>query len=136
MERLAIQLALHGAAILAVSLVAGLLLYRAILADGPVSKWHLAHSGGSGRGVLLIALAAAIHLTALPLWQVSVFVWLIVFFAWTSTLAMIIAAASGERGLGWRGSSINRLVYGLYFVGTVAVFPAAGILIVGLVRAL
>lgn len=50
--------------------------------------------------------------------------------------AMIIAAASGERGLGWNGSSTNRLVYGLYLVGAVAVFPAAFLLVAGLLRAL
>jgi hypothetical protein len=50
MERLAVYLALHGAVVLTVSLVAGLLLHRAIRLEGNVAAWHLAHSGGSGRG--------------------------------------------------------------------------------------
>jgi hypothetical protein len=42
MENLAVHLALHGALVLAVILVAGLLLYRAILRDGNVPGWQLA----------------------------------------------------------------------------------------------
>jgi hypothetical protein len=58
------------------------------------------------------------------------------FFVWTSMLAMLIAAAGGERGLGWHGSNTNKLVYGLYVVGAIAVFPAAFLLVAGLLRAL
>ena len=61
---------------------------------------------------------------------------LIIFFAWTSMLAMLIAAATGERGLRCSGTLANRLVYLLYGVGTVAVFPAFLWLIAGLLRAL
>jgi hypothetical protein len=136
MDKLAIYLALHGAAVLAVSLCAGLLTYRAILREGNPAAWHLAHAGGSVRAVLLIALAATVRLPALTLGQLSAVAWLLIFFTWTSVLAMVIAAASGERGLGFRGSKINKLVFLLYLVGTVAVFPATGALIFGLLKAL
>lgn len=136
MDRLSIYLALHGAVVLAVSLVAGLLLHRAVRLQGDVAAWHLAHAGGSGRGVLLIAVAAVLRWVSLPAWQLSVFAWLLLFFVWTSMVAMVLAAASGERGLGWKGSAISRLVFGLYVVGAVAVFPAAFLLVAGLVRAL
>ena len=136
MERLATQLALHGAAVLTASLVAGLFLHKAIRLDREASAWHLVHAGGSARGVLLIALAATIQLVALPLWQLFVFVWLMIFFAWTSMLAMVLAAGSGERGLSWKGSGTNKLVYALYVVGAIAVFPAAFLLVVGLLNAL
>jgi hypothetical protein len=58
------------------------------------------------------------------------------FFVWTSVGAMMVAAASGQRGLGWHGSITNRLVYGLYVVGAVAVFPASVMLAAGLALAL
>lgn len=58
------------------------------------------------------------------------------FFVWTSVAAMVMAAASGERGLSWSGSPVNRLVFALYVVGAVAVFPAAFLLILGLARSL
>ena len=136
MDKLAIHLALHGSVVLTVSLFGGLLLYGAILKNKDEAAWHLVHSGGSARGVMLIALAATIHLPALPLWQLSTLAWLIIFFAWASTLAMIIAAVSGKRGFGFSGSNTNKLGYILYVLGVVAVFPACFLLIFGLLNAL
>lgn len=57
------------------------------------------------------------------------------FFAWTSVATMVIAAATGQRGLTWSGSALNRFIFALYVVGAVAVFPAAFLLVVGLYRA-
>lgn len=136
MEKLAVHLALNGAIVLTVSLVAGLLLYRSILKKSDVAAWHLVHAGGCGRGVMLIALAATVHLPAMPLWQLSTVVWLVIFFTWTSMLAMIIRAVSGERGLRCEGSVANKVVYICYAAGTVAIFPALLLLILGLLKAL
>jgi len=136
MNQLAIHLALHGAIVLTVSIVAGLLLYGAILKSKDEAAWHLVHAGGTVRGVMLIALAAIIHLPVLPAWQLATTVWLIIFFVWTSMLAMIIAAISGDRGLGLSGSIANKLVYVLYGLGTIAIFPGCLLLILGLFKAL
>lgn len=136
MDNLKVQLALHGAVVLTVSVIGGLFLYRAILNTERIAAWHLVHSGGTVRGVMLIALAAIIQYPTLPMWQLATIVWLILFFTWTSMLAMVIAAVSGERGLGYSGSSTNKLVYILYAVGTVAIFPACSLLIYGLLRSL
>ena len=136
MEKLAVHLALHGALVLAVILVAGLLLYRSILRNGNVPGWHLLHSGGSGRAVLLLALAGALRWVALPPWQLALSVWLMIFFVWTSVLAMLIVAATGQHGFGWRGPVGNKAAFGLYAAGTAAVFPAAFLLITGLIHAL
>ncbi len=136
MHRPAILIALHGAAVLTVSLVAGLLLRRSIRLDRAPAPWHLAHAGASGRGVMLIALAPIVQWLALTSTQVDAFVWLIVAFAWTSTAAMVIAAATGQRGLHVGGSSANRLVLMLYVASAVTVFPAAALLLMGLWNAL
>ncbi len=136
MDTLAIHLALHGAGVLFVSLSAGLFTYRSILREDRVAAWHLAHAGGSARGVMLMALAAIVPLPAFPPWERSLVAWLFIFFSWTSLFAMVIAAASGERGLAFRGSKTNKLVFVLYLVGGVAVFPACIALIAGLLRAL
>jgi hypothetical protein len=136
MDTLAIQLALHGAGVLLVSLSAGLFTYRSILHEDRVAAWHLAHAGGTSRGVMLMALAATTRLPALPPWELSLVAWLFIFFSWTSLLAMMIAAASGERGLTLRGTKTNTLVFVLYLVGGVAVFPAGIALVAGLLRAL
>jgi hypothetical protein len=99
MERLAIYLALHGAIVLTISLVAGLLLHKAIRLGRPVAAWHLAHAGVSSRGVMLMA----------------------------------IAAATRERGVTWGGSAVTRVVFALYVTSAMTVFPAALLLIAGLV---
>lgn len=136
MENLAIHLVLHGALVLTVSLFGGLLLYRVLLKDKKSAAWHLVHAGGTVRGVLLIALAAIIPLLALPLSQVSFFVWLIIISIWASMFAMIIAAISDERGLRLSGSLANKLVYLFYAIHIVTIIPAFFLLIYGLLKAL
>jgi len=136
MDKLAVHLALHGGIVLTISLVAGLLLYRTILRNQDVASWHLVHASVSGRGVMLIALAAIIHLPALPLWLLSTAVWLIIGFVWSSSSAMVLRAVSGERGLRCEGALANKAVFVLYVLGTIAIFPAFFVLIVGLVKAL
>jgi len=49
---------------------------------------------------------------------------------------MLIAAATGDRGLRLEGSVANKAVYGLYAAGTAAVVPACALLIYGLLNAL
>jgi hypothetical protein len=136
MDTLALHLALHGTVVLTVSIAGGLLLYRTILTRTNESQWHLLHAGGTARGVMLIALAGIIRLPTLSLGQLTTSVWLIIFFVWTSTLAMLIAAATGDRGLRLEGSSANKVVFGLYAAGTAAVVPACAVLLYGLLNAL
>jgi hypothetical protein len=136
MEKLAIQLALNGAVVLTASMLGGMFLYKAILNGGNETDWHLLHAGGSVRGVMLLALAATIHLPALPAWQLWVAAWLIIFFTWTSMLAMIMRAVTSERGFGFTGSTTNKIIFVLYALGTIAVFTGFLWLIFGLVFAL
>ena len=135
MDRLAIHLALHGALILTLSILAGFMIYRAILRGTREAGWHLLHAGGTARGVMLIAFAAIVHLLALDALYLAWFAWLMIVFAWTSTLAMLIAAATDDRGHHFSGSLANRLVFVLYGVGTVAVLPACALLAGGLLCA-
>ena len=136
MEQLAVHLALHGVAVLTVSVVAGLVLWRVLYHDSNGADWHLVHASGSVRGIFLIALAPIIDLPALPEWLVAVAAWFIILFAWTSLIAMIIRAFSGEHGFHSGGSKANSAVYVLYVIGAVALFPACAILLVGLLKAL
>ena len=136
MDRLVLILALNGALVLTVSLVAGLFLYLAILKGKDQAAWHLLHAGGTGRGVMLLALAALIERPALSLELATTAAWLIIFFVWTSMLAMGIRAVFGERGLRLEGSLANRTVYVSYALGTLTVFPGFALLIYGLVKAL
>ena len=136
MEKLIIYLALNGALVLAVSLLAGLFLYQSIRDDKEQAAWHLLHAGGAARGVMLIALAAIVEYPALSFLQLATMVWLVIFFTWTSMIAMGIRAACGERGLRLTGSPVNKTVYILYAAGTFAIFPAFALLIFGLIKAI
>jgi len=136
MDKLIIYLALNGALVLTVSLVAGLFLYLAIRNDKEQAAWHLLHAGGTSRGVMLLALAAIIEYPVLESAQLTSMVWLVIFFVWTSMFAMGIRAVSGDRGLRLTGSVANRMVYILYALGTIAIFPAFALLIHGLIKAL
>jgi hypothetical protein len=135
MESLRLQLAIHGVAALTVSVVAGLVLWRVLRREGHGADWHLVHASGTARGVLLIALAPIIHLPALPEWLTVAVAWQIIFFVWTSLLAMIVRAFTGRPGFYAGGSLANRVVFVLYALGAVALVPACVTLIVGLVRA-
>jgi hypothetical protein len=136
MDGLAIHLAFHGALILTLSILAGFMIYRAILRGTREAGWHLLHAGGTARGVMLIAFAAIIRLLTVDDLYLAWFAWLMIVFAWTSTLAMLIAAATDDRGHSFSGSIANRLTYTLYAVGTVAVIPACFLLIIALLIAL
>ena len=136
MDQLVIILALNGALVLTVSLFAGLFLYLAILQGKDQAAWHLLHAGGAGRGVMLLALAALIERVALSLEMLTIAAWLIIFFVWTSMLAMGIRAVFGDRGLRLEGSFANRVVYLSYALGTVTVFPGFALLIYGLAKAM
>ena len=119
-----------------VSLVGGLFLYRANLIHEGIANWHLLHAGGSARGILLIALAATIHLPDLSPAYLAAAVWMMIFFVWTSILAMVLRALCGQHGFGWSGPAINKTIYLLYAAGAIAVFPACLVLIAGLWNAL
>jgi uncharacterized membrane protein len=135
-DHLIIYLALNGVLVLTVSLIAGLFLYLAIRDDREQAAWHLLHAGGTGRGVMLLALAAIIEYPVLSSWQLASVVWLVIIFTWTSMFAMGIRAVSGERGLRLDGTIANKLVYILYALGTIAIFPACILLIHGFIKAI
>lgn len=136
MESLAVHLGLHGVAVLTVSVVAGLVLWRVLDHGNDGDNWHLVHASGTARGIYLIALAAIIDLPELPAWLLRTAVWLTIVFSWASLAAMIIRAFSGELGFHPGGSVTNLVVFLLYALGAVALFPACAIFVVGLMRAL
>ncbi len=136
MNKLSLLLALNGTIVLFVTMASGLWLSRAIIRDRPTNDWHLLHAGGTSRGIMLIALAATIHLPSLPSWQSWWAAGLIIVFVWTSILAMLVRAVTGESGFGFSGSIANKIVFLMYAIGTLAVFTGFGWLIYGLIIAL
>jgi hypothetical protein len=132
MDLLAVFLALNGAVVLAVGLLAGLALYWTIRRQEREAAWHLLHAGGSTRGVMLLAVAATIRLAALPPSLAWTSALLIVVFAWASTIAMLLGAITGERGFEWSGSPTGRLAFALYVIGVITVLPGFALLVIGL----
>ena len=135
-RELATALALHGALVILFSMFAGLVLSRVILARGNAADWHLLHAGGTSRGVLLVALAATVDLAGLSERTTALVSGLIVFFVWTSVLAMFVRALTSETGFEFRGPLANRLIFLLYAAGAVTVFLGFGIWAAGLLDAL
>jgi len=72
----------------------------------------------------------------LPFELLSAAIWMILFFVWSSMLAMATRALSGERGLRFEGGFANRLVWISYALGTLTVFPGFVLLTYGFVNAL
>lgn len=62
--------------------------------------------------------------------------WFIIYFAWISTLAMLIRAISGETGFRFAGSTTDKFVFVLYGTAAVVLFPGLFVLVIGLLRAL
>ena len=135
MENLATHLALHGVLVLTLGALAGLSLWRSILKGTNVAEWHLFHASVTSRGIMLIALAAIIHIPALPSWQISLLAWFIIYFVWSSVLAMIIRAVGGEKGFSWTGTPTNKLAFILYATGAITLFPGLLLLAFGLFNA-
>ena len=136
MENLTLHLALHGVLILTIGALAGLFLWQSIVKNTNHEDWHLLHASGTSRGIMLIALAAIIHLPALPSWQVTMLALFIMYFVWSSVLAMLIRALTGEPGFSLAGSPANKVVHVLYVTGTITLFPGLLLLAIGLFRAL
>lgn len=136
LPNLDILLAFNGVVILFISLLAGLLLYRTLLRKEDPHDWHLLHAGGSGRGVMLIGLAAVIDLASLPAWLSWWASIAVIFFAWASTLAMVITGFTGEHGFRQQGPLVNQAAHALYVAGAAAVFPGMAIVAYGLLMAL
>jgi len=133
-QPLARTLALNGTLLLTASMVAGLLLHRRLRAGHEDRGWHLVHASVSGRGVFLMALAGILPLVGLPAPQQALLVRLLLFFAWSSTAAMVLGAVMGVRGQRWDAPAANKVMYLVYVAGAVAVFPAMALLIAGLLR--
>ena len=120
MDVLALLLALNGVAVLLYSSMVGLVLARNLHRGATSEHWHLLHAGGTSRGVMLLALAATIRLARLPETHLFLASGLIVFFVWTSVLAMTLRGLTGEKGFHPGGPLSSRAVFLLYAGGTLA----------------
>lgn len=135
MENLSAFLAANGVGVLLFSSLIGLLLARALDKNEVAEHWHLLHASGTSRGVMLLALAATLQFAKLSPSSLAWASGLVVFFVWTSIMAMFTRGLSGERGFHPGGSWANKLVFYLYASGTITLPIGLIWLGIGFVRA-
>ena len=137
--RIQLQILLHGGIVLFVGLLCGIPFGAAVTnawGDEAVRAWRVAHSGGVTVGLMLIAIGAVLHRLLLGDRAISVLGWSLVSSAYSFTVAMLIAATAGVRGLGARGPAFNRLVFAAYVIGSLGALLGVALTIRGAYAAL
>jgi hypothetical protein len=132
-ERRRRQLVFHGAVSIFLGLLAGFPFALVILGqmDGDLRAWRMAHLEGVLNGILLWAAAGGAPVLRLSQRSQRILVWSLVIVAYGNTIASILGATAGERGLEPGGSPANMTVYVLFMVAVVAVFVATAFVAAG-----
>lgn len=116
-----LQMILHGSVVLLLGLLCGIPLGAAAARGaGPEATraWRVAHSGGAGVGVMLIAIGAALPHLRLGQLALGALTWSLVISAYVFVLGLVVAAVADVRGLSPTGAVLNRLVFAAYVVGS------------------
>ena len=134
------QFYLHGLIVLAIGLLGGLPFAAAIRSEnGREVAWRVVHAGGASGGTMVIAMGTMLgHLALSDTWNT---IELVIQVAASYALigGMVLAAATGERGLGKRrgpATPMWRVVQVLYQSGVVLQLISVGILLVASARRL
>ena len=127
------RLAFHGAVAILLGLVAGFPFAFVILGQmsGDLRAWRMAHLEGVLNGLLLWAAAGVGTVLRLGDGAQKAVVWTLIVTAYGNTLAAILGAAAGQRGLEPGGPLANMTVYLLFMVALVAVFVAVVLIATG-----
>ena len=127
-ERRRRRLGFHGAIVIVLGLLAGFPFALVILGQmqGDLRAWRMAHLEGVLNGLLLWAAAGVGPVLRLSQRSQDVLLWSLVIVAYGNTLASVLAATSGERGLEPGGNAANMTVYVAFMLAVVAMFVALG----------
>jgi hypothetical protein len=124
---------LHGLIILMIGQLGGYPFAKAIKKkNGREVAWRVVHSGSSVAGIMLIAIGGLINRLSVSSLTNSLILWGIVISTYLLVIGMIIAAVSGERGIGNSKEEHNgtwKIVYYLYGFGAFIPIISLGILI-------
>lgn len=113
-------LALNGAILLVVGMVAGVPYGQAIVnhwGEAPVEAWKLAHLEGLTNGLLVLAVGGIGGVLALGERAQKTLVATLLVGGWANTLGGIVAALVGARGLDPNGPPENWLVFPIWMLG-------------------
>jgi uncharacterized protein YneF (UPF0154 family) len=131
---LALQFALHGSIALLAGFIGGMFFARAIRQGKGEVAWRVVHAGGSAAGAMLLAIAVPSQWVTLnDGLKIALGVGLIG-GSYLLCLGMYVAAIWNTRGIPGGGGLLNRLVSGLYAVGTVMTLVSGVLLTLGLLR--
>ena len=131
----------HGLVILAVGLLGGVPFATAIrTGNGREVAWRVVHAGASSGGALVIAMGSMIgHLGMSGRWNaIALVVQLVASYGLVG--GMVLAAATGERGIGKRAAGPPTAMWWsvkvLYQAGVMSQLASVGILLVASLRRL
>lgn len=139
MKRAQLRILFHGLIILLVGLLCGVPYGRAITGgwgDEVVRGWRVAHLSLVVGGLWLLMVAAVSSLLVLDRRGITLLVGSIVTSGYAFTVALVVAASAGVRGLNATGPILNLVVFGANTVASLASVVWIVITIVGTVRAL
>jgi hypothetical protein len=138
-ERIALRMLLHGAVLLLVGLLAGMVFGVAVAQswrEDAVRAWRVAHAGSVGLGVMLLAIGAVLDRLQLRERTARAMAWSLVTLGYTFAFGAVFAATAGVRGLTPDGAMLNAVVFATYLVGSVGAVLGVALVILGAYAAL
>jgi hypothetical protein len=139
MKRAQRQILLHGLIVVLVGLLCGVPYGRAITqgwGEEAVRAWRLAHFSLVLGGIWLLVVAAVSHLLVLGRRGITVLVAAVVTSGYAFTVALVVGAIGGQRGLEATGPALNRVAFAGNIVASIASLVWIVVSLVGAVRAL
>ncbi len=127
------RLAFHGAAVILLGLLAGFPYAMVVTGDlaGTERAWRMAHMEGVTNGLLIFGVAALLPALRLGDGGRRALAGCLLFTAYANTVASILGASTGNRGLAIGGEFANTVVFLLFTVAIVTIFVAVGLVIQG-----
>lgn len=135
-QRDARTLSVHAAVIILLGMIIGFPYGSHIVGAAvpdTMRAWRTAHLLGLLNGLFVMVVAAVWDNIALSLRLRGALWWCLVLGGYANTIAPVLAALSGYRGLEPAAPAMNWLVFGIYQISAL-LFPAGVLLVIGLAR--
>jgi hypothetical protein len=139
MKRAQLRILFHGLVVLLVALLCGVPYGQAIIhawGEEAVRAWRFAHVGLVVAGMWLMVVAAISHLLVLTTRRIAILVYSVVTAAYSFTIALIVSAVGGVRGIDLGGSLLNVVACLANFVAALGSLVGVGVMLLGIVVAL
>jgi hydroxylaminobenzene mutase len=129
-------LGFHAAIIILLGMIAGIPFGISIVETRPediIRAWRTAHLLGVVNGLFVVAVAAMWAKIGLSPRLRSALWWCLVLGGYANTVAPLLAAIAGHRGLEPTGPAMNWAIFGVYQIAFLF-FPAGVLFAIGLAR--